>query len=358
MERARKRKRLQQLCYDIKTASTPAFYLRHLGAVRQSGARLQAGPLPSPGTPAGKSKPLVIFRGAFTASLARRGRCDPISRVEPCVVRPRGAGDGARLGINSRVAGTRALASIPPRHGDVDDRAPPTSTPTAICSVFLTSAATRINGGTWLLARRGLTRRRRGAPECFISRPRLPPRDAEDARRFALEELQRGGSSRKAHLTFTATGSSSRFVEGSALYLQARTTAAGVEPRWHNMRGAVPSLYNADTLENLPSGAVVYLVEGFTDTLTLAAHNFAAVGLVGAGGLKAEWLAPLGRFNVVAVFDPDGWRRAAARYAEMLMRAAARRWRASNSRGRHAFFRQRRRPPSNRPSHRGGARKP
>ena len=100
--------------------------------------------------------------------------------------------------------------------------------------------------------------------------------------------------------------------------VQARTTAAGTEPRWHNMRGSVPSLYNVDALSGLKSGSVVYLVEGFTDTLTLLAHGFAAVGLVGAGGLKAEWLAPLGRFRVVAALDPDAaGERAASRYEEL-----------------------------------------
>ena len=73
-----------------------------------------------------------------------------------------------------------------------------------------------------------------------------------------------------------------------------------------------------DSLEGLPSGSIVYLVEGFTDTLTLVANGFPAVGLVGAGGLKPEWLAPLGRFRIVAALDPDAaGRRAAARYEEM-----------------------------------------
>ncbi|HZG54122.1 MAG TPA: toprim domain-containing protein, partial [Pyrinomonadaceae bacterium] len=76
--------------------------------------------------------------------------------------------------------------------------------------------------------------------------------------------------------------------------------------------------YNIDGLGELASGSVVYLVEGFTDTLTLLAHGFAAVGLVGAGGLKAEWLAPLGRFRVVCALDPDAaGERAACRYEEL-----------------------------------------
>ncbi|HEV2799768.1 MAG TPA: toprim domain-containing protein [Pyrinomonadaceae bacterium] len=137
---------------------------------------------------------------------------------------------------------------------------------------------------------------------------------------FSLEELRRGGLfNARAHLTFYRHRLLFPFrVEGRAVYLQARTTAAGVEPRWHNMRGVVPALYNADCLCELPSGSIVYLVEGFTDTLTLLAHGFAAVGLVGAGGLKEEWLAPLGRFRTVAALDPDAaGRRAAERYEEL-----------------------------------------
>jgi Toprim-like len=137
---------------------------------------------------------------------------------------------------------------------------------------------------------------------------------------FPLADLRRSGLfNSRAHLTFYHHRLLFPFlVEGRAAYLQARTTAAGVEPRWHNMRGSVPALYNADSLASLASGTVVYLVEGFTDTLTLLTHDFPAVGLVGAGGLKGEWLAPLARFRVVAALDPDSaGRRAAERYEEL-----------------------------------------
>ena len=137
---------------------------------------------------------------------------------------------------------------------------------------------------------------------------------------FALKELQQSGLfNAQEHLTFYRHRLLFPFyVEGRAVYLQARTTASGVEPRWHNMRGNVPCLYNVDVLRNLPSGEIVYLVEGFTDTLTLMAYGFTAVGLVGAGGLKEEWLAPLARFRVVAALDGDrAGMRAAARYREM-----------------------------------------
>ncbi|HEY0407001.1 MAG TPA: CHC2 zinc finger domain-containing protein [Pyrinomonadaceae bacterium] len=137
---------------------------------------------------------------------------------------------------------------------------------------------------------------------------------------FALEELQRSGLfNAQAHLTFYHHRLLFPFYqEGRAVYLQARTTASGVASRWHNMRGGVPSLYNVDALENLQSNSIVYLVEGFTDTLTLSAHGFAAVGLVGAGGFKEDWLAPLARFRIVAALDADtAGLRAASRYREL-----------------------------------------
>lgn len=161
---------------------------------------------------------------------------------------------------------------------------------------------------------------------------------------FPLEELRRSGLfNARAHLTFYRHRLLFPFrVEGRAIYLQARTTAAGVEPRWHNMRGAIPALYNVDSLNELASGSVVYLVEGFTDTLTLLAHNFAAVGLVGAGGLKEEWLAPLGRFRTVAVLDPDAaGRRAAERYSELFAARGLKLARIELPADVNDFFRQR-----------------
>jgi DNA primase len=137
---------------------------------------------------------------------------------------------------------------------------------------------------------------------------------------FAGDTLLRSGLfNSRGHLTFYRHRLLFPFlVETRPIYLQARTTAGAVEPRWHNLRGSVPCLYNIDVLSELPSGSIVYLVEGFTDTLTLAAHNFAAVGLVGAGGLREEWIAPLARFRVIAALDPDAaGRRAIHRYREM-----------------------------------------
>jgi DNA primase len=192
----------------------------------------------------------------------------------------------------------------------------------AVCETLLAACRTEDQTeGLGYLARRGIdagTAQRAG----IVYFPRRAYRRVMRKMKAAFppEELQRSGLfNARAHLTFYRHRLLFPFrVEGRAIYLQARTTAGGVEPRWHNMRGGVPALFNADCLSELASGSIVYLVEGFTDTLTLLAHGFAAVGLVGAGGLKEEWLAPLGRFRGVAALDPDAaGGRAAERYAEL-----------------------------------------
>lgn len=205
---------------------------------------------------------------------------------------------------------------------EYQDEPVPTDRLAQLCEAFL-EACRRENQaeGRNYLARRGIDERsmQRAGVTYFPRRAyrRVMRRMLGE---FPLDELQRSGLfNRQAHLTFYRHRLLFPFfVEGRALYLQARTTASGVEPRWHNMRGSVPSLYNVDVLEELSSDEVVYLVEGFTDTLTLLTHGFAAVGLVGASGMKEEWIAPLGRFRVVAALDPDAaGERAAARYQEM-----------------------------------------
>ena len=192
----------------------------------------------------------------------------------------------------------------------------------AVCELFLEACRGEEQGeGVNYLARRGidaLTMIRAGVVYFPRRAYRRVMRRMLDS--FTLEELQRSGLfNSQEHLTFYHHRLLFPFyVEGRAVYLQARATASGVEPRWHNMRGVVPTLYNSDALAALPSGVTVFLVEGFTDTLTLAAHNFAAIGIAGAGGFREEWLAPLARFRVVSALDPDSaGERAGARYREL-----------------------------------------
>ncbi len=228
------------------------------------------------------------------------------------------------LGTSNRAQSSLAFHAAPDADAteQQDLAALPVQRLSAICEHFLKICREEEQTeGVNYLARRGIdagTMIRAGVAYFPRRAYRRVMRRMLDA--FALEELQQSGLfNAEAHLTFYQHRLLFPFYqEGRAVYLQARSTASGVESRWHNMRGGVPSLYNVDALENLVSGAIVYLVEGFTDTLTLLAHGFTAVGLVGAGGFKEEWLAPLARFRVVAALDADGaGERATLRYQEL-----------------------------------------
>jgi DNA primase len=330
------RERLLKLRDEIKRViDYRSFYLRYCPHAHLSGGRLQTlCPIPAH-THSGRGHPSLsvdLTRGLFHCFSRDEGG-DAIrfyelmhevkfSRAVLELARELGlAGRGNRRDARSlalRAAPDEVVASATGHEPEplAQDRI------SAICETFL--AACRVEDqaeGLNYLARRGIdveTARRAGVVYFPRRAYRRVMRRLQAA--FVLEELQRSGLfNARAHLTFYRHRLLFPFrVEGRAVYVQARTTAAGVEPRWHNMRGGVPSLYNVDALPELKSGSVVYLVEGFTDTLTLLAHGFAAVGLVGAGGLKAEWLAPLGRFRVVAALDPDAaGQRAAERYEEL-----------------------------------------
>jgi DNA primase len=312
-----------------------SFYLRYCPEARAAGGRLQAlCPIPSHAHSGGgrPSLSIDVQHGLFNCFSRDEGG-DAITFYELMhgVTFARAVRELAReLGLEGRKERRPSLASraAEPDPAEADAESPEVLEPldrkqtAEVCARFLEicRAEDQLEGVAYL-ARRGIdaaTARRAGVTY-------FPRRAYRRVMRlmlaaFPAETLRRAGLfNRKEHLTFYHHRLLFPFFAGGRpVYLQARTTAAGVEPRWHNMRGPVPALYNADSLQALAGGSVVYLVEGFTDTLTLLANGFDAVGLVGAGGLKEEWLAPLGRFRVVAALDPDAaGRRAAARYREL-----------------------------------------
>jgi DNA primase len=308
------------------------FYLRYCPEARVSGARLQAlCPIPAHAH-SGKGHPSLsidLQHGLFNCFSRDEGG-DAITFYELMhnMTFARAVRELAReLGLDGGKARKPSLAtaSAPDAASDADAESfeplDPEQT-SNVCARFLEVCRTEDQlEAVNYLARRGIdaaTMRRAGVTYFPRRAYRRVMRRMLDG--FSVETLRRAGLfNRREHLTFYHHRLLFPFfVGGRPVYLQARTTASGVEPRWHNMRGHVPALYNSDSLAGLASDSIVYLVEGFTDTLTLLAHGFDAVGLVGAGGLKEEWLAPLGRFRVVAALDPDAaGRRAAARYREL-----------------------------------------
>ncbi|HVG34508.1 MAG TPA: CHC2 zinc finger domain-containing protein [Pyrinomonadaceae bacterium] len=322
--------RLRRLCEEIKSrVDYRSFYQHYCPEARFSGARLHAQcPIPAH-EHSGKGNPSLsvdLARGLFHCFSRDEGG-DAIRFYELMhgATFARAVTELARdVGLDDRQQRSLAFRAAPDTVIEGVQTLPPLASDRmqAVCESFLGACRRedQVEGISYL-ARRGIdkeTIRQMGVVYFPRRAYRRVMRRMLDE--FPLEELQRSGLfNARAHLTFYRHRLLFPFfVEGRAVYLQARTTASGVEPRWHNMRGAVPSLYNADALAGLVSGKIVYLVEGFTDTLTLLAHGFAAVGLVGAGGFREEWLAPLARFRVVAVLDADtAGERATTRYQEM-----------------------------------------
>lgn len=227
----------------------------------------------------------------------------------------------AHLGVGDRPAEIFVAAGqTEDASGAVDESLAP-ELQSAICAAFLKVCAeeNQLEGETYL-ARRGINRKTmRRAGVVYFPRAAYRRIMRKLSERFSLDDLQLCGLfNEHGHLTFYRHRLVFPFhVEKRPVYLQARTTVSGIEPRWFNMRGTVPALYNVDCLASLQSDEIVYLVEGFTDTLTLMAHNFPALGLVGAGGFKAEWLSQLTRFRVVMALDGDAaGKRAAKAYQQ------------------------------------------
>lgn len=343
--REKSRERLRLLCEEIKSViDYQTFYANYAKGTRISGGRLQGlCPIPSH-THSGTGQPgfsVDLARGLFHCfSRDEGGDVFRFYQLMHGVSFSRAVRElAAQLGVNSN---PRRHEQIPLRvraAPDVEsdeansDAEPLDPIQTAdICTEFLRfcSCEDQTEGHSYLL--------RRGISEDVVERARIVyfPRQAYSrvmrlmTKAFDLTPLRRSGLfNQREHLTFYRHRLLFPFHEranGSrAIYLQARTTAPGVHPRWHNMRGAVPSLYNANALANLPDNSILYLVEGFTDTLTLIAHNFAAVGLVGAGGLRADWIGELARLRVVSLLDPDAaGQRATARYVEMFAKRGMR----------------------------------
>ena len=300
-----------------------AFYLRYCRRARSSGGRLKAlCPIPThEHTGLGQQSLSVDLRRGLWHCFSRDEGGDAIRFYELMhgVTFPRAVREMAHeLGIGPTETKTDPAQTTV---GDTVE-ALPGARLAEICEKFLEICrGENQREGQNYLARRGIS-----APTMLQAGLTYFPRKAyarvmrQLRELFPLEDLQRSGLFNEAgRLTFY----SHRllfpfFVEGRACYLQGRATATGVEPRWLNLRGRVPALFNVDLLNRLLSNDVVYLVEGFTDTLTLMAHGFNAVGIVGAGGFRDEWLPQLARFRVVAALDGDeAGARAAARYRRM-----------------------------------------
>lgn len=93
------------------------------------------------------------------------------------------------------------------------------------------------------------------------------------------------------------------FDRDEVVYVSARTMDNLVKPKYLNLRGVViPTFYNVnDAYES----DFVFLAEGLTDTLSVAALGIPAVGIAGATNIDVESLLLLSDKDVVLGMDND-----------------------------------------------------
>jgi hypothetical protein len=86
-----------------------------------------------------------------------------------------------------------------------------------------------------------------------------------------------------------------------------RRTLSLAQPnrRARTKTGSLPTLFNADTLRDAAPNSPVFLCEGAPDAMILAQEGFTAVGVVGSGGFKADWIDLLAPFQVFLALDND-----------------------------------------------------
>lgn len=112
---------------------------------------------------------------------------------------------------------------------------------------------------------------------------------------------------------------------GRIVYLQGRVIGTpvadenGRQPSRYQFLSGVPvELFNADILEKMKTGRMVYLTEGAFDCMTLVQHGLPAVSLGSATTFKKEWAKLFRRVEVCFYFDNDkAGQKAAGEFSEL-----------------------------------------
>ena len=93
-------------------------------------------------------------------------------------------------------------------------------------------------------------------------------------------------------------------ISGKVIYLVARKLGNNPVPKYLNLKGSVNFLFNQDILA---SEDEIVVSEGIIDAVTLLQNNIPAVGVLGAGGFKKEFVQKFSQCKKVYLsFDGDG----------------------------------------------------
>jgi DNA primase len=87
-------------------------------------------------------------------------------------------------------------------------------------------------------------------------------------------------------------------------YIQARRFAIN-NPKYLNLIGTSPPLFNSQRLRSTPQGGRILVCEGIPDTMSAHQLGHAAVGCLGAASFRAEFATLLLPFEIAVVPDGD-----------------------------------------------------
>jgi len=122
---------------------------------------------------------------------------------------------------------------------------------------------------------------------------------------YAEEELRASGLFNERGLIFRRHPIVFPFYhQGKACFLQGRRVD-GREPKYLSVRRPICCLYNHDILATLSPGDAVVLSEGVIDTLTWLEYGVPAVGILGVGCFKSEWIPKFRDRRVLICLDND-----------------------------------------------------
>ncbi|MDH7569668.1 MAG: toprim domain-containing protein, partial [Armatimonadota bacterium] len=141
-------------------------------------------------------------------------------------------------------------------------------------------------------------------------------------REFPMEELLASGLFNRRGFVFQFHPVVFPFLRRERVcYLQGRRLD-GREPKYLSISRPIPCLYNHDVLDALPPGSGVILSEGVIDTLTWIDWGVPAVGILGIGAFKEEWVDALKPFRVFLCLDADEPGQRVARQLQRRLSAA------------------------------------
>lgn len=213
----------------------------------------------------------------------------------------------------------RVIGSIAPKdHADLTDRPSRSKRVQAFAALLeLATPASKIYAGEWLYREKGIeydTQDRFGL--VWIDDPRAA--EQELRRQFDEETLLRFGilgeakdkrtKEKRIYFAFYRHRLLFPFFwRGEPVDIQGRDiNAKDKQGRFRNTGGKNLIPYNADALTQArETGEPIFVCEGATDTLTLAQSGRLAVGIVGTGGFKREWLPGFDGLSVYLAFDAD-----------------------------------------------------